>query len=260
MLSVSIMELVADPMVSFLKKFIGRLGYRVVNASRRWGVDHLDDIYRIVGDPNKIREVFDVGANVGLTASTYAEAFPKSRVLAFEPVRGTFEMLAKNTRSNRRIVPNHCALGNFNGVTSCTLQGDSRNNSLLQGLKDQLHANSNRSEEVQVFTLDSVKEKFGIGAIDLLKIDTEGFDLAVLEGASETLRRGEIKFIYCEFHNLLRRRSVAQLGSLVELAEFIGGHNYRFLTMYTDSVHGHESIGTYNALFLINSSGFSWKF
>jgi hypothetical protein len=131
---------------------------------------------------------------------------------------------------------------------------------LIKGLKDHLHANSNRSEEVSVFTLDSVKEKLGVEIIDLLKIDTEGFDLAVLEGASETLRRREVNFVYCEFHHLLRRESAAQLGSLIEVAEFLNDHNYRFLTIYTDSVHGRESMGTYNALFLMNKNDFNWRF
>jgi FkbM family methyltransferase len=247
-------------MVSFLKSFLGHVGYRVVNARRRWGVDHLDDIYRIVGAPNKVREVFDVGANVGLTARAYAKAFPHSRVVAFEPVLETFKKLVKNTRSNPRIVPNRCALGNFNGITTCTLQEDSRNNSLLQGLKDELHASYERSEEVQVFTLDSVKERLGIGVLDLLKIDTEGFDLAVLEGASETLRRREVNFVYFEFHHLLQRESAGQLGSLMDVAEFLRDHDYRFLTIYTDSVHGHESMGTYNALFIVNSNEFKWRF
>ena len=252
--------MLSEPLVSVVKNLVGRFGYRLINASRRWGVDHLDDIFRIVGDPNRVREVFDVGANVGCTANTYAQAFPKSRVFAFEPVLESFNKLEKNTRTNLRIVPNHCALGNFNGVTSCTLHDDSRNNSLIKGLKDHLHANSNRSEEVSVFTLDSVKEKLGVEIIDLLKIDTEGFDLAVLEGASETLRRREVNFVYCEFHHLLRRESAAQLGSLIEVAEFLNDHNYRFLTTYTDSVHGRESMGTYNALFLTNKNDFNWRF
>jgi FkbM family methyltransferase len=247
-------------LISLVKSIVGLSGHRLINSGRRWGIDHIDDIYRIVGDPCVVREVLDVGANIGSTAISYAKAFPRSRVLAFEPVRETFDKLVRNTRSKKRIVSNCYALGNFNGVTSCTLHDDSRNNSLVKGLEDQLHANSDRSEEVHVFTLDSVKEKLGIGVIDLLKIDAEGFDLAVLEGASETLRRREVKFIYCEFHHLLRRRSESQLGSLVELAEFLGDHNYRFLTMYTDSVHGHESMGTYNALFLINNSDFAWQF
>ena len=246
--------------VPIAKKIAGYFGYRLINANRRWGVDHIDDIQRIVGDLSKIRCVFDVGANVGANALAYATRFPNARILAFEPVFESFGHLKSNSRNIRRILPIHCALGNHNGISQCSIHADSRNNTLVAGLEDEFHSSPSGNQDVQVVTLDTFVSEQGVGSIDLLKIDTEGYDLAVLQGASETLRRKEIKFVYFEFHHLLPRQATSQLGSLISIAEFLDRFDFRFLTIYTDSVHGDEPMGTYNALFLLNSSEYSWRF
>lgn len=246
--------------VSVGKRLAGYFGYRLVNGNRRWGVDHIDDIRKIIGEHSKIRCVFDVGANVGANALTYAKSFPIAKVHAFEPVHETFGHLKRNTRENERILPVRYALGSFNGLSQCNIHSDSRNNSLIAGLTDKFHASPSGSQSVQVVTLDTYVSDQGLGAIDLLKIDTEGYDLAVLQGASETLKCKQIKFVYFEFHHLLCRGESNQLGSLVSIAQFLEQFGFRFLTIYTDSVHGNEPMGTYNALFLLDSGEYSWRF
>ncbi|MCP4410450.1 MAG: FkbM family methyltransferase [Gammaproteobacteria bacterium] len=49
---------------------------------------------------------------------------------------------------------------------------------------------------VQCTTLDADCAKNGIGQIDVLKIDTEGFDLTVLQGSRALLQSSAIKFVY----------------------------------------------------------------
>jgi FkbM family methyltransferase len=243
-----------------VKQGIESAGFRLINRRRRWGVDHIDDISRIVRDPAKVETIFDVGANVGNTALEYASKFAQASVVSFEPISETYEVLKKNTRKNLRINPVLTALGNEVGSSACAIHSDSRNNSLITDLKDQLHSSPVEVRTIPVTTLDVFKSEHGIGAIDLLKIDTEGFDLAVLQGASRSLSSGEIKFVYVEFHQVVRRKSGAELGSLLEIANFLADHNYRFITAYTDSVHCDELMGTYNALFLINKHPFSWLY
>lgn len=242
------------------KKLASYFGFRITNAKCRWGVDHIDDILKVVGNPSRVRCIFDVGANIGENALAYAKRFPSATIFAFEPVDETFSRLQQNLREHRQILPVHCALGDFNGRSRCNLHADSRNNTLIGGLKDVFHSNPSGDQEVRVSTLDTYFTEQGIESVDLLKIDTEGFDLAVLRGASETLRRKQIKFIYFEFHHLLPGEDTGQLGSLVPIAEFLHRFDFRFLTVYTDSVHGNESMGTYNALFLSGSSEYSWKY
>ncbi len=55
------------------------------------------------------------------------------------------------------------------------------------------------SHKVETTTIDAYMANAGIDAIDFLKIDTEGFDINVLRGATGALRRGAIKAIQFEF-------------------------------------------------------------
>lgn len=54
-------------------------------------------------------------------------------------------------------------------------------------------------------TLEAFCAKQSIERIDLLKIDAEGSDIAVLQGARGMLPQGAITFAYIEFKNCLRR-------------------------------------------------------
>jgi polynucleotide 5'-kinase involved in rRNA processing len=56
--------------------------------------------------------------------------------------------------------------------------------------------------EVEIVTIDEVIEKEKIVRIDFLKIDTEGHELAVLEGASNALKAGIIRCIQFEFNEM----------------------------------------------------------
>jgi FkbM family methyltransferase len=55
---------------------------------------------------------------------------------------------------------------------------------------------------VSVRTIDDFCAEQAIAEIDLLKIDTEGYDLQVLEGARSLLTRGRVRFVYSEFNVL----------------------------------------------------------
>ncbi len=231
-----------------------------MNFKMRWGINHVDDFIRIDGDSKDIKMIIDVGANVGTMTRTYAERFPDAIIYVVEPVEETFNKLRKDTLSVGRVSAVQLALGNKPGTADCFIHNDSKKNTLIPGLTDDLHSEPRDSHLVNVCTLYDFVEQHGILSIDLLKIDTEGFDLAVIQGAEKSLNNQSVVFIYFEFHQLVPRKSATQLGSLVEIAELLDKYGYRFLTTYTDSVHGAEPIGTYNALFVADKSGYSWKY
>jgi hypothetical protein len=75
----------------------------------------------------------------------------------------------------------------------------------------------------------------GIKKIDVLKIDTEGFDLEVLKGASTMLKLGAISFVYFEFNEIQVAASAAG-GALLPIDEFLRRYQYRFIATYNDYV------------------------
>lgn len=138
--------------------------------------------------------VFDVGANVGQSAAGYLEAFPGATIHCFEPVAATFEELRERFAGVQRVICARCALGATSRAATIAVGGGSTQSSLVA---ESPHVGELR-EPVQVRTLDDVCQERTIAHIDLLKIDTEGFDLEVLRGAHRMLEDQAISLVEVE--------------------------------------------------------------
>jgi len=148
---------------------------------------------------------FDVGANVGLwSKALLQQADHKSiaaQVHAFEPCRETFAALSKNLNGNgsagkfiavRKACSDHIGRATLNIVQP----GCCGVNSIVTESRFPVQAR----EEVELTTVDTYCRESSITAIRLLKIDAEGHDLAVIQGAAEMLRRKAIDIIQFEYN------------------------------------------------------------
>lgn len=150
------------------------------------------DIRRIIPDyePNC---VFDVGANVGQSVREIRRAFPEAPVFAFEPVTATFELLRDGTVDDRHLTPLNIALSDQESVVEMTAgPGSVVNRILAPGEK------SRTRQEVRTTRGDTFMLSEGLPRIGILKIDTEGHDLAVLRGLSSALSIAAVDFIQVE--------------------------------------------------------------
>lgn len=141
--------------------------------------------------------VFDVGANIGNYSLAVQKAFNSVNIHAFEPTAITFQSLQKNLES-LNVVSNMLALGASNKQVDLYA---SKDNHALNSLVLREHSNHvwERSEMVLQTSLDSYCSQNNIAQIYLLKIDTEGYEMEVLKGATEILAKGKIKHIQFEF-------------------------------------------------------------
>ena len=134
------------------------------------------------------RVVYDVGANCGWFAARAARA--GAAVRAFEPVSATADVLERNLSfaGDARVV--RAAAGEQPGTATINLYSSSGNNSLVERTLPPGHPLRHTGHvEVDVVRLDDLVGADGFPVPDLVKIDVEGFELAVLRGARETLRR-----------------------------------------------------------------------
>ena len=135
----------------------------------------------------------DVGANQGEFTLVAAKHARRGRVIAVEPVASLREDLAANLRlngfDNVTVVP--VALADRPGTL--TLFADHRTvDGFLNEGTASLWSGGGRREvvgEVEVDTLDRLVATLALDRIDLMKIDVEGGELAVLRGGRESLRR-----------------------------------------------------------------------
>ncbi|MBA4018989.1 MAG: hypothetical protein C0483_17610 [Pirellula sp.] len=145
--------------------------------------------------------VIDAGANVGyMSLLAAAAAGPTGRVLSFEPNRELLQVLSKNLggagKDYAPIERFDSALGSAIGTAELILPSEMSNNDGLARIGQPSTA-SDRRQEVPITTLDSVVQQREVG---VLKLDVEGFELHVLQGASRCLSEGRIRDIVFEDH------------------------------------------------------------
>ncbi|MCX7944434.1 MAG: FkbM family methyltransferase [Deltaproteobacteria bacterium] len=139
----------------------------------------------------------DIGANIG-AYTILASAEIGANTIAIEPIPPTFKILLDNILVNRihdRVKALNIGLGSKNGKLRFTTLYDSTNHVATGGETNTI--------EVEVSTLDTILSSELIPV--LLKIDVEGFETEVLNGAEKTLGRDALKAIIIELNGLGKR-------------------------------------------------------
>jgi FkbM family methyltransferase len=138
--------------------------------------------------------VFDVGAHTGEWLGLLRKIYKgKTIVYSFEPSMKSFEVLSKINFPD--FFPKKIALGENNGTLFLSYDEEGSSGSQITGYEQR----GNNNELVETRTLDSFCKENKIEQIDLLKIDTEGYELNLLRGAVEMLNNKKIKLIQFEF-------------------------------------------------------------
>ncbi len=142
-------------------------------------------------DPKPGEVVVDIGAHIG--RYTLIAAKHRSRVISIEPDPSNFAMLKSNIRLNRfwNVVPLQMAVSDSSGKRPFFLAGggDTGTSSLEPDWFWTLDEGVRRKVEVECETLDRLVARLDLERIDWLKIDVEGHEIPVLEGAKQALGR-----------------------------------------------------------------------
>lgn len=149
--------------------------------------------------------VFDVGANVGAYSKDVVAANTAATVFAFEPHPLTFKRLASNIDTYKNVRAFNCAVGDRSGrqmlYDRCS-EGGTMHASIIREVIEDIHKVQSSESEVKVITLDEFIAENGLIRVDLLKVDTEGYELNVLKGGAKAIRSGIFKAIQFEFNEM----------------------------------------------------------
>ncbi len=160
------------------------------------GVDLFFDLKRLL-PCYSAKVIFDIGANVGQSATEFVQHYPAARVYCFEPAAATFNQLQESFRSYSNVRCFPLAFGDKSGEAKMALHENSVFNRIaLEGQTSNL--GSSATETIEIQTLVKFCQDHQIECIDLLKIDTEGQDLRVLEGGAELLDNERIHVVQVE--------------------------------------------------------------
>jgi len=195
--------------------------------------------------------IFDVGAYIGDVSATYKKLFPQSTIYCFEPFPDSFQKLNRFS-GDASIKANQIAFSDKEGKTTFHINVDLSCNSLLPPTESDFKcysAKSIKDGEIQVETntLDNFCAGDKISCIDILKLDVEGAEVKVLEGASRMLSKQAIKLIYTEVMFIPHYDS----GCLFhELTAFLNRYGYTLLNLYHLRSARNGQLKWGNAIFL----------
>ncbi len=148
--------------------------------------------------------ILDAGANIGLFAIRYGKEFPTVPVYCFEPNPRVYKRLVRNLEANglTNAVAINAAAGDCAGIRPFFVGRSTVTGSMIQ--------NGNGAAEpafnAEVIDLDAFCKAHSITSIGLIKIDVEGAEVAVLEGAQCALK--STKYVMIECHSPALESSV----------------------------------------------------
>lgn len=133
--------------------------------------------------------IVDVGANIGLSTLAFAHIARNGQVLAFEPSPRNFALLSRNVAANevRNVEIVQVALSDREGLLTMVEEVEFMAGSHVEAAGS--GPATGHCIEIPATTLDREQRKRGLRRLDLLKIDVEGHERQVIDGARETLDR-----------------------------------------------------------------------
>jgi len=178
----------------YLRRILQSIGYDIVK--RKTAVSFELSILKWLAKKN-IDVVIDIGANEGQYGNKIRNMGYEGEIISFEPSSEAYEKLLKNCENDQHwFVAPRMAIGEKNGETEMFISHNSVSSSILK--ISQTHVNMAKDsaykskETVNIRTLDSL---FGNcipkGKNLFLKIDTQGYEMKVLDGIENNLEKVE---------------------------------------------------------------------
>lgn len=180
--------------------------------------------------------VFEIGANIGSHSFEIAKLLQpgNGRLYCFEPTEYAFKKLCKNQRLNNfsNIVFEKIAFSDAEGTQRITPASslDTVAFSASWDVKD-MQSKQHAPQDITFKTLDQYVFEHEIQRVHLLKIDVDGYELKVIRGAQETIRR-DAPIIIIEFSECL----LGYVGdTLDELLSLLENRGYTFQPVYMNT-------------------------
>jgi len=246
-------------MKKILNKILSNFGYKINKTSKGKVVLHSNntDAYKIQrhlinGYSNELT-IFDIGAYVGDIALKYNQLFPRSTIFCFEPFPDSYSKLEKNTSSFKNIITINKGLSEHEGYSEFQINSSAPTNSIFKTDKlSELRWGKGLLEtidtiEVEMTTIDSFVKTESIDKIDILKMDVQGAEYMVLNGAKNTLKKGIVNMIYTEI--ILVPTYEGQI-PFEETIKLIKSYGFELFNLYNFSLSKEGQLRQVDAIFI----------
>ena len=153
-----------------------------------------------------IKTVIDVGAHTGEFARMIKGILPEAAIFSFEPLQAEFESLRQRMQNGAGFMAFNCAVGDRNETVEIHRSSYAQSSSLLpmaQLHKDAFPVSAGHTvETVEVKRLDDVLRDYELKREILIKIDVQGYEDKVIEGAGEPIAEARAIIVEVSFREL----------------------------------------------------------
>ena len=179
-----------------------------------------------------LKVAFDIGANLGTWTSLLLTANPDCAVYAFEASPRTFDTLQSHLRGRRNVSFFQTGLGEECGKFPFHDHGENSGLSSFISREKSVGIKAERIIEVGVTTVDAICASHGLDQVDFIKVDTEGYEMAVMRGMKGCLALQKISAIQFEYGGTWLDAGEA----LANAAELFRGYGYQMYRLRQKSL------------------------
>lgn len=179
-------------------------------VARDLAVGHIESLELLeIAKAREIHVIYDIGANVGTWSLLAKALIPEAIIEAFEPLREHHTSFSARLRKVSGVTLHRIALGAENTIALLRVNNFTDASSFLPV------AEAGRSEfglaeieqaSVDLRRLDDYRTELELLFPDLIKLDVQGFELEVLKGAEECLRKVKAVVVEVSFADYYERQ------------------------------------------------------
>ena len=219
-----------------------------------WNLECLKELVKF----DKENIIFDVGAHKGETLIIFKKYFPNSKIYSFEPFENSYQELKKTSLLHENTEAFNIGLSNFIGKEKFynyidefdqSLSVINSSTKLIDGAMESFGYKPPKkieTVECEFETIDSFVRDNNIKTIDILKIDVQGSEYKVLQGADNIISSENVKVIYLE---ILIIEQYDEQKSLNYYLNYFEEKKYKLFGIYNFSYQNNSKILQFDAIF-----------
>jgi FkbM family methyltransferase len=188
-----------------------------------------------------ITKILDVGANTGQYSQELRKIGFLGDIISFEPITSVFNELSKNLSNDSKFTPKNFALGDLNEMKTINIAKNFASSSFFERtkyMKDNAKQTEYISEEkVEIKVLDDIYDSICDSSdVVFLKLDTQGYEKNILNGAIESLKK--IKGIQIELALKPTYVNAPNFKEIFSMVEKLGFELYSLEDGFEDLITG----------------------
>ncbi len=209
--------------------------------------------HNLIKDKNLV--ILDVGANDGWFAKVVFRYAPNFKVISFEPLKSMLPFLEEIKKSKSNYSYENMGLGKIEGasiIKEYFTTGLSSMKEINSEYKyNSMYFNDEIKDEysVEVITLDNYIKSNGIKGDLCLKIDTQGFEMEVLQGAYQLFKENRIKVVLIELMTLEKYKGAKLYNDIII---FLEGFGFRLCDIHTSYYENNGKLSEFDAVFILD--------